>query len=91
MQKHRPDDLDMTIEGEFVSRPKAPLSNRIMMWAIIVSVLASAFAIAALALWLAMIILPVAVAAGLVAYGLYRYRLWRLRQSFRGQGDLWRP
>ncbi len=81
----------MTIEGEFVTPPSAPIANRIMLWAIVVAVLAGALAIAALALWFALMILPVAVGAGLVAYGIYRYRLWRMQSALAGHRNLWRP
>ncbi|HBK06770.1 MAG TPA: hypothetical protein DDZ81_13015 [Acetobacteraceae bacterium] len=80
----------MTIEGEFVEPRSAPIANRILLWAIVVAVLAGALSIAALALWFALMILPVAVGAGAVAYGVYRYRLWRMQSALSGQRNLWR-
>ena len=88
MKNRTPPDLDMTIDGEFVEPPVAPVANRILLWAMIVSVLAGALVIAALALWFAMMILPVAAGAGVVAYGMYRYRLWRLQSALSGQQGL---
>lgn len=91
MNKDRAPELDMTLEGEFISPQPAPLANRLLLWAIIVAVMAGALCIAAFALWLALLILPVAVGAGVVAWGMYRYRLWRMQQSLGGQRDVWRP
>lgn len=81
----------MTIEGEFVSPPKAPVSARIMVWAIVVAVIAGGLSLAALALWVALIILPVALGAAVIAWALFRYRMWRGQRSFGGQRNLWRP
>ncbi len=91
MTQRRPPELDMTIEGEFVSPPTAPISSRILLWAIIVAVMAGALSLAAFALWLALFILPIAVGAGVVAWGLYRFRVWRAQKSLGGQRNLWRP
>jgi hypothetical protein len=91
MNQRRPPEIDMTIEGEFVSPPTAPISNRILLWAIIVAVMAGALTLAAFALWLALFLLPLAVGASVVAWGMYRYRLWREQKSLGGQGPLWRP
>jgi len=90
MKDHPPPELEMTIEGEFVEPRSAPIANRILLWAIVVAVLAGALSIAALALWFALMILPVAVGAGAVAYGVYRYRLWRMQSALSGQRNLWR-
>ena len=91
MNTHRPPDLDMNLQGEFVEPPRPPIQSRIMLWAIVVAVLAGAFTIAAAALWLAMVLLPIAVGAGAVAYGLYRFQAWRAGASISGQRNLWRP
>ena len=90
----RPPELDMTIEGEFRTPPKPPLLNRILIWAIIVAALAGALVFAALALWLALIILPVAIGAAVIAWAIYRYQAWRAKGaaggSIGGGRDLWR-
>lgn len=91
MNRNSPPELDMTIEGEFVSPPKPPLSTRIMFWAIVVAVIAGGLSLAALALWAALIILPVALGAAVIAWVMFRYRMWRAQRSFGGQRDLWRP
>lgn len=94
MKDRRPPELEMTIEGEFVSPPTppiTPISSRILLWAIVVAVVAGALCLAAFALWLALLILPVALGAGVVAWGMYRYRLWRAQKSLGGQRDPRRP
>ena len=91
MNQHRPPELDMTIEGEFVSPPKPPLSTRILMWAVVIAVIAGGLSLAAFALWLALLILPVAVGAAAVAWAMYRYRAWRAQKSFADQHGVLRP
>ncbi len=81
----------MTLEGEFVSPPTAPVSSRIMLWAAIIAVVAGAVTIAALALWLALLILPIAVGAGLIAYVMLRYKMWRAGQITGDQRGIWVP
>ena len=75
----------MTINGEFVSPPAAPFSSRILMWAVVVAVIAGALSLAAFALWLALLILPVAFGAAVIAYGIFRYKLWRAQRAVGGQ------
>jgi hypothetical protein len=91
MNRHRPPELDMTLEGEFVAPPRAPIASRIVLWAVIIAVIAGALSLAALALWLALIILPVALAAAAVAWAAYRYQVWRAQRSVSGQRGIWRP
>ncbi len=80
----------MTINGEFVSPPAAPISSRILMWAIVIALLAGALSLAAFALWIALIILPVAFGAAVVAWVMFRYRVWRAQRAM-GQGIGRRP
>ncbi len=91
MENHRPPELDMTLDGEFVSPPTPPVSTRIIMWAVVVAMIAGALCIAAFALWIALIILPVAFGAAVIAWALFRYRLWRAQHSMSGQRNVWRP
>jgi membrane protein implicated in regulation of membrane protease activity len=81
----------MTLNGEFVSPPTVPISTRILMWAVVVAVIAGALSVAAFALWIALIILPVAFAAGVVAWATFRYRVWKAQRSMAGQRSVWRP
>lgn len=91
MNQHRPPQLDMTIDGQFVTPPKVPLASRIIMWALVVAVIAGALSLAAFALWLALVILPVAFGAAVVAWAMFRYRVWRAQRSFGGRQTVWRP
>ncbi len=88
MTQRHPPELDMTLEGEFVSPPTATISHRILMWAIIVAVMAGALFLAAFALWIALMILPVAIGAVVVAWGVFRYRVWREQKSVSAQRNV---
>ena len=75
-----PPVLDMAPDGTFHTKPsglRAPLSFKLLLGATIVAVLAGAFAIAALTLWVAALLLPVVVIAGGVAFATFKYRQWR--------------
>lgn len=69
--------LEMTLEGGFRDPPQPPLLSKIIAWAILVAVLAGCAVVALLALWVAAVIIPVALGAAVVAWGLWRYRVWR--------------
>jgi hypothetical protein len=90
MDKKPPPELEMTLEGEFVSPPTPPLTTRILFWAVVIAAVAGTAFVAALALWFALSILPIALGAAAIAYGMYRYRLWRAGISPGRQPDLWR-
>ena len=85
----------MTPDGEFVSVRYAgapPLSVKIIGLAVLVAVLAGSLAIAALALWLALTLIPIAIAGAAIAYGVFRAQLWWARRhSLGGKRDLTRP
>ncbi len=91
MDQRRPPELDMTISGEFVSPPKVPISSRILMWAIVVALLAGALSLAAFTLWIALMILPVALGAAVVAWAMFRYRVWRAQRTMGVRRNVWRP
>jgi hypothetical protein len=42
MNNHRPPELDMTVDGEFVSPPTPPVASRILMWAVVIAIIAGA-------------------------------------------------
>ncbi len=90
MKRQQPPELNMTLEGEFVSPPTAPIATRIMFWAIVIAVIAGGLTLAALALWIAMLVLPIAVGAAVVGYIMFRYRMWRARQMH-GANAVWSP
>ena len=81
----------MTINGEFVSPPRAPIVSRIFVWAVVIAVIAGALSVAAFALWIALLILPVAVGAAVVAWAMFRYRIWRAQRAMGAQRTIWRP
>ncbi len=81
MNERRPPELEMTADGQFVLPPAAPISSRILMWAIVIAVLAGALSLAAFALWIALIVLPVAFGAAIVAWAMLRYRMWRAQKA----------
>ena len=91
MKQRRPPELEMTVNGEFVSPPAAPIASRIFMWAVVIAVLAGALSLAAFALWIALLILPVAFGAAVVAWAMFRYRVWRAQRAMGGQRNIWRP
>ncbi len=75
-----PPVLDMSPDGTFRTKPsglRAPLSFKLLLAATIVAVMAGAFAIAALALWVAALLLPVVIIATGVAFAAFKYRQWR--------------
>jgi hypothetical protein len=84
--------IDMTLEGEFVAPsppPRPPIGARIMVWAIVTMVLALTVLIVALTFWFVVMLLPLVLAAGLIAYLAFRYQMWRGGNSFdvrRGPG-----
>jgi hypothetical protein len=95
-QRFRPEDgrtLDMTPEGEFVAPPSgyragaqapwsaAPWSARLLRAAVLVAVLGGMMIVAGLAIWLAVLMIPVVLIAGAVAYGAYRWRLWQMTRG----------
>ena len=83
--------LDMTPDGQFVDAPPTPgmppFGVRVMGISILVAVLAGFAAIALLALWLALQLIPIAIGAGLIAYGVFRFQAWRARSSLGRDGN----
>ena len=91
MNQRRPPEVAMTLDGEFVSPPTAPITSRILMWAVVIAIIAGGLSLAAFALWLALLILPVALGAGIIAWAMFRYRMWRAQRAMAGQRAVWRP
>jgi hypothetical protein len=77
--KFEPPPLDMTLDGQFREPPAMPAATKIVRLAVIVAALATIGAVALLALWFALILIPVAIGAGLVAWGVLRFQQWRGR------------
>ena len=98
MDPRMPPVIDMTPDGRFREpvrqRPgpggagRVPVSVKLLLGAAVVAVLAGTAAVAALALWVLSMLLPVMVIAGGVAYATYKYRKWRGVGTRR---DVYRP
>jgi hypothetical protein len=72
--------IDMTPSGEFLPRSRRlPLTARVGIAAALIAVACAIAAAAAIFLWLASILLPVALIAAAVAYGAFKLQLWRVR------------
>src|SRR3954452_7397348 len=73
-----PPTLDMLADGSFRSEPRpttgVPLSAKFMFGAVLVALVAGAISVAALALWLLSLALPVLILAGGGARGAHRVR-----------------
>ncbi|MBV9734285.1 MAG: hypothetical protein JO209_00145 [Acidisphaera sp.] len=78
-------------EPRFTPRSGLPVMMRLAIAAAIVAVIAGGFALAALAFWIAIMLIPVALLAGLIAAVAIRVQLWRARRSFGGQRYVFRP
>jgi hypothetical protein len=76
MSDRRPPELDLLPDGSYRPR-RPPIAARIFAWAIVVLVVATALAVAAFALWFALILIPVVLMAGLIAWLALRYQVWR--------------
>ena len=82
--------LDMTPDGQFRGPPPTPWATKVLRVAIAVAVIAAGFAVAAFALWFALMLIPVVIGAALIAYGAFRWRVWKARRGAGGQGGVWR-
>ena len=91
MSDRYPPQLDMLPDGTFRTPPKPPIATRIFVWAVVIAVLTGALATAAFALWIALLLLPVALGAAVIAWLAFRFQLWRWGRSVSGQRDVWRP
>jgi hypothetical protein len=75
--------IDMTPDGAFV-QPAGPRPSASGVWAVrlglsaaVVAAIAGAVAVGALVLWVASVMIPIALIAGVVAYGAFRFQIWR--------------
>ena len=79
MSDRQPPEIELLPDGRYAPR-RPPIAARIFAWAVVIAVVAGALSVAALALWFALILIPVMVGAGFVAWLTFRYQLWRARQ-----------
>lgn len=77
-----PETIEMTPDGRFIDPPRVPIAGRVFRSAIVVAVVAAAMAVAALLAWFALMLIPVALAAGVIAWGAWRWQMWRGRRPF---------
>ena len=61
----------------FGAASRVPVSFKLLIGAVVVALLAGTAAVAALALWIVSMLLPVMVVAGGVVYVTLKYRRWR--------------
>ena len=76
MSDRTPPELDLLPDGSYRPR-RPPISARIFAWAVVIAVVAAALAVAAFALWFALLLIPVVAVAGLIAWLAFRYQVWR--------------
>lgn len=74
--------IEMTTDGEFVDPAPESLLSRVLRWSIVVAGLATIVALSALALWVVLAAVPIALAAAVIAWGVQRFRAWQEGQSF---------
>jgi hypothetical protein len=89
-----PPQIDVLPDGSYREVPVrgASLVTQVGRFALIVAVLAGLIALASLAFWLAISLIPIAIGAGLVAWAAFRFRVWQMSRgsSFRGPPDILR-
>lgn len=76
--------IDMTPDGQFAGMRPTRTADRVLGAAIIAAVIFGALALAALVLWVALALIPIALGAAVVAWGAWRFRLWRRGGSLFG-------
>ena len=91
MAPQQPPVIDMTPDGRFreplrTPGTRVPVSFKLLIGAVVVAVLAGTAALAALALWVVSMLLPVMIIAGGVAYAAFKYRQWRHRSGTSARG-----
>ncbi len=70
----------MTPQGGFVGpAPVATWPLRLGLGAALIAAIAGGLALAAVFLWVASVLVPIALVAGLVAYVAFRFQMWRVR------------
>ena len=84
-----PPELDMTPDGQFRVPPRTPLATRIAGIALVIAILSGVMAVLLLALWFALVLIPVAIGAALIGWAALRFQLWRTRRSAASRRDIY--
>lgn len=80
--------IDMTPEGEFRPPPTgSPLATQVLRIAIMVAVVGGALALAAFALWIALLLIPVVLGAAAVGWIAWRWRIWQIQSRYSAASD----
>jgi uncharacterized membrane protein YdbT with pleckstrin-like domain len=75
--------IDMTADGKFqngTTIPQSGFGNKVLRVALAIAGLAIIGAMAAFAFWLLLILIPIAIGAGVIAYAILRYRIWQAKK-----------
>ncbi len=78
-----PPQIDVLPDGSYREVPvRGPsLLTQVGRYALVVAVLAGVIALASLAFWLAISLIPIAIGAGLVAWAAFRFRIWQMSRG----------
>jgi hypothetical protein len=87
MPDHYRLEIDMRPDGTFREPQKPRLAARIFFWAVLIATISGGVVVAALALWVALTLIPLAIGAAIVAYLAFRFQLWRSGGSLHGGRD----
>ncbi len=74
----------MTPDGQFRTPNRSPIATQIFAGAVLVAVVAGGLAAAAFALWIALLLVPVAIVAIVFAVLVLRFKLWQARRNAAG-------
>ena len=77
-----PETIDMTPDGRFIDPPRTPIADRVFRYAVLVAIIAIGLSLAAFFAWFALMLLPVALAAGVVVWSMWRWQMWRARKRY---------
>jgi hypothetical protein len=78
-----PDDtIDMTLDGEILTPPPPTLLQRILRGALAIALVGAVLAAALLALWFALLLVPIVLIAGVIAWAAWRWQRWRMPRRF---------
>ena len=75
------DEIRMTADGLFIDPPPTPVASTIFRYALLVAIASAALGFAALAIWFTLMLIPVALAAGVVAWLAWRWRMWKMMRG----------